>query len=91
MCFEKAFSGELASNPLSDGVLDLGALNAEKYVILSKSNQSILPLLRERVGVRVLFFEFSMDCHENLRFSRNDDPLYPFTPAMTVRNKVIGE
>ena len=24
MCFEKAFSGELASNPLSDGVLDLG-------------------------------------------------------------------
>ena len=48
MCFEKAFSGELASNPLSDGVLDLGALNAE-------SNQSILPLLRERVGVRVQF------------------------------------
>ena len=56
MCFEKAFSGELASNPFSDGVLDLGALNAEKYVILSESNQSILPLLRERVGVRVLFF-----------------------------------
>ena len=55
MCFEKAFSGELASNPLSDGVLDLGALNAEKYVILSESNQSILPLLRERVGVRVQF------------------------------------
>ena len=77
MCFEKAFSGELASNPPPDGVLDLGALNAEKYVILSESNQSILPLLRERVGVRVLFFEFLMDCHENLWFSRNDAPISP--------------
>ena len=55
MCFEKAFSGELASNQLSDDVLNLGALNAEKYIILSESNQSILPLLRERVGVRVQF------------------------------------
>ena len=24
--------------------------------------------------------KFPMDCHENLRFSRNDAPIYPFTP-----------
>ena len=80
MCFEKAFSGELASNPLSDGVLDLGALNAEKYVILSESNQSILPLLRERVGVRVQFLNPQWIATKTFGFLAMTTP---FTHAMT--------
>ena len=90
MCFEKAFSGELASNPLSDGVLDPGALNAEKYVILSESNQSILPLLRERVGVRVQFLNSQWIATKTFGFlamtlsqSSHVKPI-PFTPAMTI-------
>ena len=89
MCFEKAFSGELASNSLSNGVLSLGALNAEKYVILSESNQSILPLLRERVGVRVQFLNSQKIATKTFGFlamtqsqSSHVKP-NPFTPAMT--------